>query len=415
MTKLNHRESKDDYNIPEINEHQKFLNDIRSYVNSFTSNTPEKREFSMNFFNRNKSNHKVYQALIQITDNLDEAYDLRLQTITILKKVFNKRDFDSYIKVKKIEDEYQNSEYYEKSNINNYNDYTKMLGDGVNSNFNSNLTDDYLSLMLPSAQSIHDLSLKEEDEHLLSHFGFSFGMKNNNLSDNNNNKNKNVKVSIIDSLYYIDQESAKSAKLQEASKKLIIAEMKNLPNLDNYKKLVDRHFDKYMLFDLLPHENGDSYAEQVNIGNHNNINNMHNSDISNRVSSEALKCFGSTKNYIESSFKALKDKKGFEKEKKFFAFKEKIETHFENPLPIKLNDEDNWKKLISLAEISMQHFNIYNFNLDLYTRYGPLVWKKYTDSFEALVNLLENERNDLKEQCDKTNKERKFNQVFCFS
>jgi len=380
------RVSNDDF-IPVLNERQKFLNDIRSYVNNFTSNFPEKREFSINFFNRNKSNHKVYQALIQITDNLEDAYDLRLQTITILKKVFNKRDFDSYIKVKKSDYEFQNSEHYEKSNNNNYNDYTKMLGDGVNST--SKMTDDYLNLMLPSAQINNDLSLKEGDDHLLSHIGFSFDRKNKN-----NKNEKNVKVSLIDSLFYIDQENVNNVKLKDSSKILIIKEMKNLPDLQNYKKMVDRHFDKYMLFDAC--ENN-YFGEHLNNGN-------------NKVSEKSLKNFENTKNFIESHFKTLIEK-GSDKENHLFEVKDKIQTHFEDPLPIKLNDEDNWKKLISSADLTLQQFNVYNFNLDLYTKYGPLLWKKYTDNFEALVNLLGKEKNELNEKCDQINKERKFNQV----
>jgi hypothetical protein len=275
-----------------------------------------------------------------------------------------------------------------------------MLGDGINSN--SRMTDDYLNLMLPSAHS-NDLSLKEEDDHLLSHFGFSFERKNN--KNNNNNNERNVKVSLIDSLFYIDQESAKNSKLQEASKKLIIAEMKNLPNLENYKKMVDKHFDKYMLFDS--NENN-SFGEQAVNGNNHNLSHNNNHKA---LSEENLKCFENTKSFLESHSKNLKEK-GLEKENKLFEVKDKIITHFENPLPIKLNDEENWKKLISGTDVSIQHFNVYNFNLDLYTKYGPFVWKKYTDNFEALIYLLEKERNELKEKCDEINKQRKFNQVF---
>lgn len=263
------------------------------------------------------------------------------------------------------------------------------------------MTDDYLNLMLPSAHG-NDLSLKEEDDHLLSHFGFSFERKKNK---NDNASERNVKVSLIDSLFYIDQESAKNAKLQEASKKMIMAEMKNLPNLDNYKKMVDKHFDKYMLFDS--NEN-DYFGEQAVNGNNHNHN--YNNNLKS-FSEESLKCFENTKSFLESHFINLKEK-GLKKENKLFEVKNKIITHFENPLPIKLNDEENWKRLIYAADASMQHFNVYNFNLDLYTKYGPFVWKKYTDNFESLINLLEKEKNELKEKCDQINKERKFNQVF---
>lgn len=287
--------------------------------------------------------------------------------------------------MKKSDNEYQNSEYYEKSNNNDYDNYTKMLGDGIN----SKMTDNYLNLMLPSVQNNNDLSLKEEDDHLLSHLGFSFDRKNQN-----NQKDRNLKVSLIDSLFYIDQECSKNAKLKDLSKKLIMDEMKNLPNLENYKKMVNRHFDKYLHFKA----DENNYLEE----------NSHNGN--NKANEENFKNFENTKNFLESYFKTLSEQNSLN-EKKLFTLKDKIITQFENPLPIRLNDEENWKKLISITDLSMQHFNIYNFNLDLYTKYGPLVWKKYIDNFEALVNSLEKEKIDHKEKCDQINKERKFNQV----
>jgi hypothetical protein len=372
--------------IPELNEYQKFLNDIRSYVSGYTSNILEKREFAINFFNRNKSNHKVYQALIQITDNLDESYDLRLQTITILKRIFNKRDFNSYIKVKKVNYENENSEYYEKDNSNNYINYTKMLGDGVNNG--SKTTDEYLKLMLPSSNGNNELSLKEEDDIFLSHLGFRFE------KNKKNNEDKNIKVSLIDSLFYIDHEICKTPKLQEMAKNLIIAEIKNLPNLESYRKMVDRHFDKFMMFYKNENEN-ENYEENR-------------SDTNNHIREENQNQYENTKLFLENEFKNIKENKV---ENRIFTFKDKIQTHFENPIPSKLNDEENWKKLISLTDISMQNFNIYNFNLDLSVKYGPIVWKKYIDNFESLVNLLEKEKILLKEKSDQINKERKFNQV----
>ena len=57
-----------------LNEFQKYTNDIKSYVVSFHSNVQERKDFSINFFNRNKKNHKVYQTLIQIYENIDEDY-----------------------------------------------------------------------------------------------------------------------------------------------------------------------------------------------------------------------------------------------------------------------------------------------------------------------------------------------------
>jgi len=375
--------------LPVINEHQKFLNDIRSYVNSFTSNITEKREFAVNFFNRNKSNHNVYQALIQITDNTNESYDLRLQTITILKKVFNKRDFESYIKMKNQDIEYQNNEYYQKSNINNYFDYTKTLGDGINNN-NSKMTDEFLNLMLPSAHSNNDLSLQEEDDHLLSHFGFNFDRKNNKVF-----KSKNIKVSVIDSLFYIDQEISKNQKLQEMSKKLIISEMKNLPSLEDYRKMINKHFDKYMHLEK---------SESNNC----NESSLNRENLNNKISEENFLNLSNTRIFVEDYFKNKKEKI---EENSLFSFKDKIQTQFEDILPNKLNDEENWKRLISFTDSSMENFNIYNFNLDLYTKYGPIVWKKFIDNFEFLTNLLEKEKNSLKEKCDEINKERKFNQV----
>lgn len=345
----------------ELNEHQKYINDIKSYVISFTSNIPEKREFAINFFNRNKQNHKVYQALIQITENIDESYEIRLQTITILKKVFDKRDFDSYIKVKKnIEEDFE---------IYKANNHNILAEDSA-----SQKTDEFLKLMLPSGKT--DIDFTSEEENLLfSHFG-------NNVEKNDK---KNIKVSIIDSLFYIDQDGS-NQKLLDKAKILIKEEMHNLPSIQAYSKLINKHFDKYVCFE--------------NRQNEEKIENYHFSE------------FQNTKNYFnEYSVKLNANPQQRVHGSNLYNFKDKIKTHFENPLPSKLNDEENWKKLISSTSLSMQNFNILNFNLDLYAKYGPLKWKKYIENYDNFIVVLDKEKNSLIEKCKNINRERKLLQV----
>jgi hypothetical protein len=347
-----------------LNEFQKYTNDIKSYVVSFHSNVQERKDFSINFFNRNKKNHKVYQTLIQIYENIDEDYEIRFQTMTILKKIFNKKDFDSYIQVKKviIEDDI----YYEKRD-------DLMLNEDLK---NHNQTENYFKFMLPISNEKNQLSIEEENE-LFSHFS------------KQNNEKSFVKISLIDALLYIDQDDSHS-KLREQSKKLVRDEMKKLPDLEAYCNMVNKHFEKISSF-------------PKKIQKENNDNNID------------MDIFNDTENHLKLLQKDFEMKNLNEENKKnLLESVINISNVFLEPLPHKLNDEDNWKNLLNDANISLQGFNSYNFNLDLYTKYGPLVWKKYTDNFEKLVNILKQEKADLDKNIELLNKDRKFSQVKFF-
>ena len=282
--------------------------------------------------------------------------------MTILKSIFNKKDFDSYLKVKKEVSEY--------------------LIDSTDNNQSSLQTDNYLNLMLPSGENTNELSLEEKDQ-LFSHFN----------TDKNNLTTKHVKVSLIDSLFYLDQDSI-NPKLQEKSKKLILEEMQNLPEIHNYSSMVKNHYEKF----LKSFEN-----------------------IKYNYDSDAFTSYENTKKFIEEFMNKNKNKlnkenktENFSENFHLFHFKNNIQLEFENPVPSKLNDEENWRKLITATSLSLQNYNIVNFNLDLFTRYGALSWKKYNENFESFVNLLDKEKNEMKEKCDLINKERKFSQVNSF-
>lgn len=357
-------EEEDDSNKKILNEFEKYTNDIKSYVISFHSNIQERKDFAINFFNRNKKNHKVYQTLIQIFENIDEDYELRFQTMTILKKIFNKKDFDSYIQVKKIipEDDF----YYEKRE-------DLMLAEANNNNNNS--TENYLKNMLPSANEKNELSLEEENE-LFSHFS------------NKNIENKFIKISKIDALSYIDQDYDNN-KFKEISKKLIKEEMQKLPELENYKKMVDKHFDAISLPKNICDNVDNENEKEDNI-------------------------FNNTLQHLKNLEKDFESKKNKEDENNFSNILNtgiNVNEEFSEPLPHKLNDEENWKNLLNNANISLQSLNSYNFNLDLYVKYGPMVWNKYLENFEKFLNILQKEKIELDENIENLNRERKFAQV----
>lgn len=107
----------------------------------------------------------------------------------------------------------------------------------------------------------------------------------------------------------------------------------------------------------------------------------------------------------------LKEISRIEKDKKLNIFNSAIETKFEEPAPNKYHDYNTWEKLLQKVQLSLQQFNVKNFNLDLMIKFGPEAWKKYLSVFENLVNQLELEKSSLEAQCEEINKQRKFNQV----
>jgi len=280
--------------------------------------------------------------------------------MTILKKIFNKKDFDSYIQVKNVivEDDF----YYEKRE-------DLMLNEDFNKN-NKNQTENYLKFMLPTSNEKNELSLEEENE-LFSHFS------------KKNNEKSFVKISLIDALSYIDQDGSNN-KLKEQSKKLVRDEMKKLPNLEAYSDMVNKHFDKIAFPKKIEYEENGSESNIFN---------------------DAEKHLKLLEKDFE--FKILNE----ENKKNILNSDLNVHNEFLEPLPHKLNDEENWKNLLNETNTSLQNFNSYNFNLDLYTKYGPLVWKKYTDNFEKLVNILKQEKAELEQNIETLNKERKFDQV----
>jgi pre-mRNA-splicing factor SPF27 len=107
----------------------------------------------------------------------------------------------------------------------------------------------------------------------------------------------------------------------------------------------------------------------------------------------------------------LKEINRIEKDKKLNVFHSSIETKFEEPAPNKYHEYNTWEKLLQKVQLSLQQFNVKNFNLDLLIKFGPEAWKKYLIVFENLVNQLDLEKSSLERQCEEINKQRKFNQV----
>jgi hypothetical protein len=65
------------------------LSEVKSYLFLLRSPHLEQKEIADKYFQTNKNNSELFSALNSITDNLDEAEDIRLQALLILKKVFN--------------------------------------------------------------------------------------------------------------------------------------------------------------------------------------------------------------------------------------------------------------------------------------------------------------------------------------
>jgi pre-mRNA-splicing factor SPF27 len=107
----------------------------------------------------------------------------------------------------------------------------------------------------------------------------------------------------------------------------------------------------------------------------------------------------------------VKEIERVEKEKKLNIFQTSIATKFEEPAPNKYHDYATWEKLLQKVHLSLQQYNIKNFNLDLLIKFGPEAWKKHLAAFECLVNQLDNEKINLETQCEEINKQRKFSQI----
>jgi hypothetical protein len=256
-------------------------NKIRSYLLSLRSSITQQREMADNFF-KNKSD-KVQEYLRMISENIHENQDIRIQAITLIKRLYNKLP-ESYLIYK-----YEDVEFQEDN--------------------------DYLAL----PNDIH-----KEDENIL-----------------------------IDSLAYIDKKYSEDIRIKDEACRLIEEEMKN-------------------------------------------------SSISNNILSKEIT--------INSSIlQAELDR--IEKNKKLNAFKTHIEKNHEMPPPNKYQDEFEWSKLHNSLNISLQEYNINNFNLDLLIKYGPNCWKKYLNKYENLVSQLRKEKENIEKKNEIINQERKFKQV----
>jgi pre-mRNA-splicing factor SPF27 len=157
---------------------------------------------------------------------------------------------------------------------------------------------------------------------------------------------------LIDSLAYIDQEYKNDTRVNEEMKRLIDEEMKNFEP-GNY-------LDKYE--------------------------SIENSD------------------FIKEEFKRIENKKKL-------PLITNIQTKFDLPPPNKTQDDQAWEIIHNRINLSLQHFNIKSFNLDLLIKYGPSTWKKYLSLFENLINQLEAEKETIEKRNEEINQERKFKQV----
>ena len=92
-----------------------------------------------------------------------------------------------------------------------------------------------------------------------------------------------------------------------------------------------------------------------------------------------------------------------------------IPTAFDGPAPNKVHDWDTWQNLMKKVNLSLSHFQLKNFNLDLLIKFGPVVWKKYLNAFNTILKQLEKETEELQAGCESINMERKLKQVKYFN
>jgi hypothetical protein len=97
--------------------------------------------------------------------------------------------------------------------------------------------------------------------------------------------------------------------------------------------------------------------------------------------------------------------------KKLSVINPDIKINFELPPPNKQNDETYWHNLNNQLDISLQQYNVKNFNLDLLIKYGTPAWKKYLANYEAVISQLKKEKEYLESKNNEINQFRKFKQV----
>jgi len=87
-----------------------------------------------------------------------------------------------------------------------------------------------------------------------------------------------------------------------------------------------------------------------------------------------------------------------------------IKTKFSEPAPNKFRNEKNWKELIKQLNISTQHLNLKNCNLELLIKYGPNAWKKYLSNIEQISKQYDKEIANLTKANQEVNTQRKYTQ-----
>ncbi|KAI3380824.1 hypothetical protein SNEBB_002347 [Seison nebaliae] len=83
---------------------------------------------------------------------------------------------------------------------------------------------------------------------------------------------------------------------------------------------------------------------------------------------------------------------------------------YELPTPSKMDDEKQWKKVVDNSYAQLGHQSNRIFNLEMLMHFGPYQWREYCDSLDQLLKNETRRMNDINENIQKVNYQRKKNQ-----